>query len=199
MERRDLMKLLATLPVGAFALSHEEVATVAEHVHALGLDEQGAQGKPRAAFTPKFFQPLEWRTVRVLADIVIPRDARSGSATDAGVPEFIDFAATFYPGHQPRLREGLGWINAEARARFGAAFPDATPAQRIAIVEDIAWPAKAKPAHRSGVQFFNAFRDLCASGFYTTRMGVKDLGYAGNVPLAQWTGCPAAANRHLGT
>jgi hypothetical protein len=99
----------------------------------------------------------------------------------------------------PRLREGLGWINAESRARFGAAFPDATPAQRIAIVEDIAWPAKAKPAHRSGVQFFNAFRDLCASGFYTTRMGVKDLGYAGNVPLAQWTGCPAAANRHLGT
>ena len=198
MERRDLVKVLAALPVGAFALSHAEAAAVAEHVHRLGLDE-AQPGKPRAPFTPKFFQPLEWRTVRVLADIVIPRDDRSGSATDAGVPEFIDFAATFYPGHQPRLREGLGWINAESRARFGAAFPDATPAQRVAIVEDIAWPAKAKPAHRSGVQFFNAFRDLCASGFYTTRMGVKDLGYAGNVPLAQWTGCPAAANRHLGT
>lgn len=196
MERRDLMKVLATLPVGAFALSHAEAATVAEHVHRLAEAEQGQAKVP---FSPKFFQPLEWRTVRVLADIVIPRDAHSGSATEAGVPEFIDFAATFYPGHQPRLREGLGWINAEARARFGKAFPDLTAAQRIAIVEDIAWPAKAKPAHRSGVQFFNAFRDLCASGFYTTRMGAKDLGYAGNVPQAQWTGCPEPANRHLGT
>ena len=90
MDRRDLMKLLATLPVGAFALSHEEVATVAEHVHALGLDEQGAQGKPRAAFAPRFFQPLEWRTVRVLAGVASgmgfgvkrPSSSLSGSKVD---------------------------------------------------------------------------------------------------------------------
>lgn len=103
--------------------------------------------------------------MRVLADMVIPRDARSGSATEAGVPEFMDFVMMTYTGNQARMRDGLGWLNAESRARFGKAFPDLAAAQRTAIVDDIAWPAKAKPEHQAGVRFFNAFRDLCANGF----------------------------------
>lgn len=196
MERRDLMKMLATMPMGALALAHSDIADAAEHVHKL-MDEreQNPQAKP---YVPKWFQPLEWRTARVLADILFPRDARSGSATDAGVPEFLDYVVVYYPGHQPRMREGLGWMNAESRARFGVPFPDAKPAQRIAIVEDIAWPAKAKPEHLPGVRFFNAFRDLCAGGFYTSRIGVKDIGYMGNVPQAAWTGCPSPAKQKLG-
>ena len=195
MERRDLMKLLAGMPVGALAISHSDLADAAEHVHKV-MEEQAQ--KPGSTYKPKWFQSLEWRTVRVLADIVIPRDAVSGSATDAGVPEFLDYIVQYYPGHQPRMREGLGWLNAESRTRFGVPFPDATATQRIAIVEDIAWPAKAKPAYRPGVVFFTAFRDLCASGFYTSRIGVKDIGYQGNVPQAAWTGCPTAPRKHLG-
>lgn len=192
MERREMMKLLATMPMGAWALSHSDVADAALHTHA--VMESLEQAQPKAAFTPKFFQPLEWRTVRVLADIVIPRDARSGSATDAGVPEFMDFVMITYTGNQARMRDGLGWLNAESRTRFGKPFPDVTATQRVAIVDDIAWPAKARPEHQAGVRFFNAFRDLCAGGFFTSRIGVKDIGYMGNVPQAFWKGCPAPAN-----
>lgn len=196
MERRDMMKLLATMPLGAWALSTGDVADAALHTHALldVLEADESQTQQPARYVPKFFQPLEWRTVRVLSDIVIPRDAKSGSATDAGVPEFMDFVMITYTGNQARMRDGLGWINAEARQRFGKPFPDITAKERIAIVEDIAWPAKAKPEHRAGVRFFNAFRDLCASGFYTSRIGVKDIGYMGNVPQSSWIGCPATAN-----
>jgi hypothetical protein len=193
MERREMMKLLATMPMGAWALSHSDVADAALHTHDV-LDAM-EQAQPKVAFTPKFFQPLEWRTVRVLSDMVIPRDAKSGSATDAGVPEFMDFVMMTYTNNQARMRDGLGWLNAESRARFGKPFPDITAAQRTAVIDDIAWPAKAKPAHQAGVRFFNAFRDLCANGFFTSRIGVKDIGYMGNVPVSAWTGCPAPANR----
>ncbi len=208
MERREMMKLLATLPLGGWALSHSEVAEAALHTERL-LDELDQQHVPAqqppakrpaaaAQFKPGFFTALEWRTVRVLADIVIPKDATSGSATDAGVPQFMDFVMVEYPGNQARMRDGLGWINAESRLRFGVPFPDAKVADRIAIVEDVAWPARAKREHQQGVRFFSAFRDLTASGFYTSRMGVKDIGYRGNVPQAAWNGCPAAAEKHIG-
>lgn len=216
MDRREMMKLLATMPVGAWALSHSDIADAAEHTAAL-LDvgdvvddqtqqppaqhvpqQQPPQERPVAvSYKPGFFTALEWRTVRVLADIVIPRDDRSGSATDAGVPQFMDFVMTEYPSNQTRMRDGLGWINAESRTRFGVPFPDAKTADRLAIVNDIAWPSKAKRELQPGVTFFNAFRDLTASGFFTSRIGVKDIGYMGNVPQAAWTGCSSAAERHL--
>ncbi len=208
MQRREMMKLLATLPIGGWALSHSEIADAAAHVHAfvdVPDDQQHAPGQqppnpqpPAAArYTPKFFTALEWRTVRVLSDIVIPRDAVSGSATDAGVPQFMDFVMTEYPNNQARMRDGLGWLNAESRTRFGVPFPDAKAADRLQLVDDLAWPAKAKPQHAAGVRFFTAFRDLTASGFFTSRIGVKDIGYKGNVPQSYWTGCPSAAERHI--
>ena len=208
MERREMMKLLATLPIGGWALSHAEIAEAAEFVHGLedlsdpqqsapGQSPPQAQPPTAARYTAKFFTALEWRTVRVLADIVLPRDDTSGSATDAGVPQFMDFVMTEYPNNQARMRDGLGWLNAESRTRFGVPFPDAKVADRLQIVDDIAWPAKAKPAHAAGVRFFSAFRDLTASGFFTSRIGVKDIGFKGNVPQSYWTGCPGNAERHL--
>ena len=196
MERRDMVKMLATLPLGAWVLSAENVADAAEHTTHV-LDELADQAQQQT-YKPKFFTTLEWRTVQVLADIVIPRDAKSGSATQAGVPQFMDFVMTEYTQNQARMREGLGWINAEARTRFGKPFPDITAVQRIAIVEDVAWPAKAKPEHAAGVRFFNAFRDLTSSGFFSSRVGIADLGYIGNRPQATWTGCSPAAEKHIG-
>ena len=206
MERREMMKLLAALPLGGWALTHAELADAVElmeqqqpptqHVP----PQQPPRARPPAAanvYKTGFFTALEWRTVRVLADIVIPRDARSGSASDAGVPQFMDFVMQEYPTNQARMRDGLGWLNAESRTRFGVPFPDATAAQRIALVDSIAYPAKAKPEHAAGVRFFSSFRDLTASGFFTSRIGVKDIGFMGNVPQAAWNGCSPAAERHI--
>lgn len=194
MERRDVVKLLATLPLGAWVLTAEGCADAAEQ--AVKATAGGAVSLKD--FEPEFFTPLEWRTVLVLADIVIPRDERSGSATEAGVPQFMDFVMINYTGNQARMRDGLGWLNNESRNRFGKPFPDITDPQRIEIVEDIAWPAKANPGLDAGVRFFSAFRDLTASGFFSSRIGVTDLGYIGNVPRAAWDGCPPEVLKHIG-
>ncbi|MEO8117371.1 MAG: gluconate 2-dehydrogenase subunit 3 family protein, partial [Bacteroidota bacterium] len=125
----------------------------------------------------------------VLADIIIPKDEISGSATDAGVPAFIDFIVNDMPDHQIPMRGGLRWLDIECLNRYTTAFKDCTPAQQIEIVDMIAYPKKAKPEMAQGVIFFNRMRDLTSTGFFTSEMGVKDVGYAGNKPN-QWNGVP---------
>ena len=192
MSRREAVQTLAALPAAIF-FSTAELEKARKFVDkALTAT---AQGK---AYAPKFFTPAEWKTVRVLAEMVIPRDERSGGAIDAGVPEFIDFTVTDRPRWQKGAREGLAWIDAESNRRFGKPFADATTTQREAILDDIAWPARAPASMKAGVEFFNGFRDLTASGFWSSQIGVKDLRYMGNVFNPNWQGCPPEALKKLG-
>jgi len=149
------------------------------------------------AVAPKFFTAHELDTVRVLVDIVIPRDDRSGSGTDAGVPEFMDFMLNDRDDGRLPMRGGLAWLDTESWERFKQTFKDCVEQQRMAIVNDIAWPKRAKPEHSHGVAFFNMFRDLTASGFYTSRIGIGDLDYRGNEFVTNWTGCPDEALKKL--
>jgi hypothetical protein len=129
-----------------------------------------------------FFTKDEMATIAILADIIIPKDAVSGSATEAGVPDFIEFIVKDLPEHQTPMRGGLRWLDMECYKRFEKAFADCSPEQRLQVVDDIAYPAKAKPEMAPGVAFFNRMRDLTATGFYTTQMGWDDIGYKGNTP-----------------
>lgn len=151
----------------------------------------------QAPYQTKFFTPHEWDTVRLLVDIMIPRDDRSGSATDAGVPEFMDFMLAERTDAQVPMRGGLAWLDAECHERSAKTFLQATDAERTAVLEDIAWPKRAKPELSHGVAFFNMFRDLTASGFWSSKIGIADLGYQGNAFVREWTGCPDAALRKL--
>lgn len=140
---------------------------------------------------PDFFDAHEMATITILTDIIIPKDAVSGSATDAKVPEFIQFTVKDQPKLQTPLRGGLRWLDLQCLNRYGKPFKDCTEQQRIAMVDLIAYPerAKGKPELSQGVAFFSQIRDLTATGFYSTAIGVKDLGYAGNQPN-QWNGVP---------
>jgi len=190
--RRTALKALGAAPAAA-GLSW----TAAEAAQA---QQQAMQARAAAqgAYEPKFFTAHEWKTVHLLADIVIPRDERSGSATEAGVPAFMDFMMLDQPGRQAAMRGGLRWLDHECRRRFDRDFAASTPEQRLAVVEDVAWPNNPRAEFSQGTAFFTAFRDLTASGFWTSRMGVEDLRYMGNQPVLEWNGCPEEALRHLG-
>lgn len=191
MERREAVELLSALPfLGALPLTPGAAQRAARFVREL-------RTAPGQAYAPKFFTAHEWQTVRLLADLVLPRDARSGSATDASVPEFMDFILVEYPDHQLWMRGGLAWLDIETRRRFGKAFVEADAAQQTKILDDIAWPDKAPPGLHQGVEFFNRFRDLTASGFFSSEMGVADLRYLGNRFVA-WQGCPPEQLQKLG-
>ncbi|MEO5509693.1 MAG: gluconate 2-dehydrogenase subunit 3 family protein [Longimicrobiales bacterium] len=193
MDRRNALKAVAAAPFMMAAVTSAEAETASMKV--LGVLESADQTKP---FVPKFFTAHEYATVRMLVDMIIPRDDKSGSATDAGVPQFMDFIAIDQPNRQVPLRGGLAWMDAESRKRFGKTFILATDAQRRQILDDIAWPKKAKKEHLHGVTFFTSFRDFTASGFYSSRIGIADLRYIGNTVNMNWQGCSTAANAHLG-
>lgn len=193
MNRREALALIAIAPFAPGA------ARPASAQPSLPAPAATGSGRPQAQ-APLFFTPGELVTVGVLADMVLPADERSGSATDAGVPEFIDFMMTDTRDESlpVRMRGGIGWIDAESRRRFGHDFADATAAEREQLVDDIAWPERARPEMSHGVAFFNLFRDMVASGFWSSEMGVRDLQYLGNTAVGRWTGCSPEALRKLG-
>ena len=138
----------------------------------------------------KFFTPEEFATITVLADIIIPKDETSGSASDAKVADFIEFIVKDEPSLQTPLQGGLRWLDLHCLNAYQKAFKDCTNKQQMEMVDEIAWPKKAKPGMAQGVAFFSLIRNLTATGFYTSEIGVKDVGYKGNTPN-QWNGVPA--------
>lgn len=192
-DRREAVKALALIP---FAFSFD--ISVAQRERA---EEAFTKAGLAPEYVPKFFKKSEWSTVRMLVDYIIPRDERSGSATDAKVPEYMDFLLSDKDASDSSkiaMRGGLGWLDFECVERFGTTFVKSADAQRRKVLDDIAWPAKARPELSHGVAFFNRFRDLTAAGFFSTEGGWKDVRYIGNTFNPGWNGCPPEANAKLG-
>jgi len=194
MNRRDVLKVLSVAPLAAsIGVGPTQLERVARKMEAL----EG--GVTTAA--PVFFTLHEWATVRLLVDYIIPRDERSGSATDAKVPEFLDFLladSETTAANRTAMHGGLAWLDNECQHRFSKTFVGATDAQRRQVLDDIAWPKKAAPEMHYGAMFFSRFRDLTASGFFSSQMGWQDVQYKGNVALPAWNGCPPEALKKLG-
>jgi hypothetical protein len=194
--RRAALQIITSGPV-AVAMVWTPAEAQQAHQHAQQAKRQAAnQGR---TFKPKFFTAHEYATVAVLVDLIIPKDERSGSATDAGVPEFMDFMMTDQPARQTAMRGGLALIDHLCEERFdNKPFVACSDEQRRQLLDEIAFPAKARRELAHAVAFFSSFRDLTASGFWTSRMGIDDLQYKGNVYVQEWNGCPEEALRKLG-
>jgi gluconate 2-dehydrogenase gamma chain len=195
LSRRTVLKLLSSVPVSAvFALTEAE----AQQAHHLAQAARQTAQKTGVAFKPKFFTSHEYDTVRMLVDLIIPRDERSGSATDAGVPEFMDFTMIDQPNRQTAMRGGLAWLDLECQQRFDKMFLTCTAEERTAVLDGISGYGPTTDENSHGVAFFRSFRDLTSSGFWTSKMGIADLGYIGNTVVPEWKGCPDAALSKLG-
>jgi hypothetical protein len=198
--RRGLLKVIGSVPLAGFVHAEAEAAPAA------AVAETAKAAKPRGkGFVPQFFTEHEYATVRELAAAVLPKDERSGGAVEAGVPEFMDFMMVD-PLESPRIRQerqtamrgGLAWLDFECGDRYGKTFVECTLEERKAALDDIAWPEKARPEHEQGAHFFSAFRDLTASGFWSSRIGIEDLQFQGNTYVAEWNGCPGEVLKRLG-
>jgi gluconate 2-dehydrogenase gamma chain len=194
--RRTLLRVIAATPVASGLSTAQTAAQTEPHTHP--PPERPVQTTKSSPYKPKFFTAQEYATVALLADLIIPADERSGGAGDAGVPEFIDFTMIDQPANQVAMRGGLAWLDMECQRRFDHTFLDCTGANRTVVLDDIAWPERAKPAYSQGVAFFSQLRSLVATGFWTSKMGIEDLQYQGNTFVAQWNGCPDDALRKIG-
>ncbi len=192
--RRTILRLMAAMPAGALFSAARSATAIPKELAAELISPEAA-----APYQPKVFNPHEWKTVHALCDLIIPADERSESATTAGVPEFIDDWLDLQRGDLlSSIRGGLTWLDIECNRSFGTDFIASTADRKEQILDRIAYPKKAAPEDASAVAFFNHFRDLVVSGFFTSEAGIKDLPYLGNEPQSDWQGCPAPVLAKLG-
>ncbi len=191
LSRRGLFHIIGSAPAIA-AVAGVASAQMTDHAH-MASAQAIAPGK---AFVRRvFLDDHQWKTVHVLCDLIIPADERSGSATQAGVPEFIDDWLDFRreqdgnSNFAAQILGGLFWIDRESLKTFSKTFVDATADQQKQLLDRVAWKDKAAPEDHPWVTFFNKFRDLTVSGFFSSKMGVADLPYLGNRAVARWQGC----------
>jgi gluconate 2-dehydrogenase gamma chain len=199
MKRRESLKAIALTAISSGVLlqscdsnksSQTYSLTSAENLATGSIDRQPLEKvRDEKLQAEKFFNDHEMKTIKILIDIIIPKDEVSGSATDAGVHHFIEFIVKDMPRHQTPLRGGLKWLDSQTLKRHNKNFSDCASQDQLALVDEIAYPSSAKPEMKQGAAFFNLLRDLTATGFFTSEIGLKDLGYVGNKPN-QWDGVP---------
>ena len=198
MDRRDTIKslLLGSLAGGALLTGCQPGEQSAEQPATPDTPGSDSYGRTPAEkerdaelMSETFFTETEIVTMAALCDIILPADENSGSATDAGVPEFIEFIAKDIPEHQLPLRGGMMWLNHRANRMFGAEFTACTAEQQKQLLDEIAHPDEEAPELQQGVVFFTLLRSLVLTGYYTTKMGIESLGYQGNISNI-WDGVP---------
>ncbi|MDB5136888.1 MAG: gluconate 2-dehydrogenase subunit 3 family protein [Mucilaginibacter sp.] len=196
MNRRDSLKALGIGTLSASSLlaackPNTENKTVDKDIKVDTIGRQDFEvARDKVVAKGTFFDTHEMATITVLADLIIPKDVHSGSASDAKVADFIEFIVKDEPEHQLPMRGGLRWLDVQCLKRYNNDFKGCTAHQQDEILQEIAYPFKAKPGMQQGVAFFNKMRDLTAIGFFTSKMGIEDLGYKGNAP-GKWEGVPA--------
>ena len=186
--RRDILR---TLAVGAAGSVLQVIpAKAAEYIHQMVHKEKSAS--PAGNYAPKYFSVSQYATLVALCDRIIPKDEKSGGAVEAGAPEFIDLLTSENEKYQLRLGGGLFWLDGYCTDHYGKVFLDCAPDQKKEVLDLIAFRKNAKqdPSLSQGVAFFAFLRDLTCDGYYTSKIGIADLGYVGNTSLREFPGCP---------
>jgi hypothetical protein len=185
--RRDILKSLA-MSAAATSVLRTIPAQAAEYAHHMVAAEKAAT----KVYAPKFFAAHEYKMLQTLCQTVIPADADSGGAIEAGAPEFIDLLTSENTEYQVTLGGGLMWLDSACSDRYGKVYLDCTPQQQKEILDQIAYRNNALTDARlsQGVEFFSFLRNITSDGFFTSEIGIKYLGYQGSAFLKEFPGCP---------
>ncbi|HEV2197496.1 MAG TPA: gluconate 2-dehydrogenase subunit 3 family protein [Candidatus Acidoferrum sp.] len=187
--RRDILRTLAVGVTGS--VLQVIPAEAAEYAHQMVHKEKAAA--PAGTYTPKYFSASQYATVVALCDMIIPKDEKCGGAVEAGAPEFIDLLTSENDKFQLRLGGGLFWLDGYCTDHYGKMFLECAPEQKKEVLDLIAFRKSAKqdPSLSQGVSFFAFLRNMTCDGYYTSKIGIADLGYIGNTTLREFPGCPS--------
>ena len=206
MDRRTTIKWViaagATWPLLGRGADGNARADDALEPHGYGTDPNLTADYKPGEIWPLTLTASQRHLAGTLADVIIPADERSPSASAVGVVDFIDeWVSAPYPRHRrdrTMLLEGFAWLDAEATRRSGKVFSDLTAPEQRGICDDICDAARAIPSRAAAARFFAFYRDLASGAFYSTPAGRKDLEFIGNVPLKQFVGPPPELLKALG-
>ncbi|GAA3563115.1 gluconate 2-dehydrogenase subunit 3 family protein [Snuella lapsa] len=145
--------------------------------------------RDKKLFESVFFSEHELSTIAVLCDIILPKSEAYASATEADTAEFIAFIVKDIREHQTPLRGGVMWLDSFSNKLYNKEFIKCSEEEQFNICDQIAYPGKTKPELIQGEAFFTRLRNLTLTGYYTSKIGMEELGYKGNTPNV-WDGVP---------
>jgi gluconate 2-dehydrogenase gamma chain len=185
--RRDVLKSLA-MSAAATSVLRTIPAQAAEYAHHMVAAEKAGT----KVYAPKFFAAHEYKTLQALCQTIIPADADSGGAIEAGAPEFIDLLTSENTEYQVKLEGGLMWLDGTCSDRYGKVYLDCSPQQQKEILDQIGYRKNALTdlSLTQGIEFFSFLRNMTSDGFFTSEIGIKYLGYIGSAFLKKFPGCP---------
>src|SRR5262245_44919659 len=179
--RRDLLRDLSLAVAGEQVLS----AQSAEHVHQQVSQQKSAQ---KGTYRPKALTAHEYDTLKRLSDLIIPADDRSPGALAAGAADFIDYLCSVSDDMKEIYTGGLLWIdNAMRRRNSGKDFLGSLPTEQTALLDRIAYRQNASRELNPGIQFFTWVRRMVADAYYTSPIGMKELGFMGNGAMSEFS------------
>lgn len=211
MDRREALKSLLLAPLAGGVLAStactstsSSISTSTASINWTSLPRSYSYGRTdvekqrdRELFAAEYFREHELLTIAVLCDIILPSDHANGGALDAGLPEFVEFMVKDRQNFKLPIRGGIAWLDSHAISNFGADFISISETQRLSICDEIAYPDNVNPTLQAGIVFFTTMRNLTLTGYYTTALGFRDLGYVGNAPNI-WDGVPEQVLRRHG-
>jgi len=170
--RRDLLRNVAlSATLGGLT------ADAAQHVHQAAAEEKQAAG---GVYKPRFFTAQEYRTLDVMAELIIPGAGKAGAAP------FIDLLCSHNDELGAIYTGGLAWLDRAIERRGTPRFTDAKPEQQTALLDLIAFRKNDDPELGPGIRFFDWVRKMTADAYYTSRAGIAELGYKGNVGMTEY-------------
>ena len=184
--------VLKSLSMGAMAGSVLRVIPLEAAEYAHHMIEAEKAESASGVYTPKFFNASQYKTLQTLCEAILPADADAGGAMEAGAPEFIDLLTSENDEYQEKLGGGITWLDAACTSRYGKPFLDCAPEQQKEVLDRIAFRKNAEESEemKKAVVFFSLLRNMTADGFFTSKIGIKYLGYKGNTYLTDFAGCP---------
>lgn len=196
MDRRDSLKYIVLGSV-ATSLAFQGCKPEVDEIPAVEHQDDNHFGRTpeekeliKELNSKQFFNEHEMETMAVLCNLILPPNDKLGGAVEAEVPDFIEFMSKDYPPFQVPLRGGFMWIDHTSNEKFGTEFKSASVDQQKSILDTIAFPDIKDPDNVSlGERFFTLMRNLTLTGYYTSPMGIEDIGYKGNTPNV-WDGIP---------
>jgi len=185
--RRALLKSLGKSAVAGSVLRVIPLQA-AEYAHNL---IEAERSEPEG-YAPKFFDLHQYKTLRTLCETILPTDADCAGAIEAGAPEFIDLLTSENAEYQSTLGGGIASLDATCTSRYGKAYLECAPQQQTETLDLLAFRKNAArdDSLKQGVEFFSLLRNMTADAFFTSKIGIKYLGYKGNTYLTDFPGCP---------
>ncbi|HYM12302.1 MAG TPA: gluconate 2-dehydrogenase subunit 3 family protein, partial [Bryobacterales bacterium] len=173
-------EMLVQIALGVSAAAAPAAAQQSSNAHAGHAHGAAAAAAHTGAGAAKVFNAHEFKTLQVLSDWIIPPDERSQGGIAAGTAEFLDVIAATDPKLQFAFTGGIAWLDDQMRARHNKTFLECSRAQQKECLDSIAYRDKAPKELAPGVEFFALMRGWTVDAFYSSKVGIEDVGYIGN-------------------